>query len=72
MDRNIHINMTPIVSEILKVFTQPYVELIAKLHADGRVSDAEVNALTDKLREKGDSVADIVAKALNAEEQADG
>jgi hypothetical protein len=74
MDQDIHVhtNISPIVGKILKVLMEPYIDFIAKLHADGRVSDAEIKAVMEQFTQKADNLDDFVEKELNDGEEADG
>jgi glycerol-3-phosphate O-acyltransferase len=54
----------PIVSSILRVFMQPYNDLLTKLQAEGRVTDAELRQLREEIEKRGASLSGLVAEHL--------
>jgi len=58
------INLTPFVGAVLAVLTEPYQNFLAKLHTEGRITDAEVAELGQAILERGDRLADLVRERL--------
>lgn len=48
----IRLNFDDAVGPILDVLLEPYKTFIARLHADGRITDAEIAALTTELLDR--------------------
>jgi hypothetical protein len=47
----IQIDMTPVVAAVVGVLSEPYNALLAKLQADGRITDAELMELRQAILE---------------------
>lgn len=63
------IDLTPIVGAIAAVLSEPYQDFVAKLHAEGRITDAEVVGLREAILERGDRLADLVQERLKAQRE---
>jgi hypothetical protein len=68
---DIKIDLNPIVGAILSVFIEPYQDFVSDMHADGRITAAELEALDAALRDRRDRLADLVAERLKQSESPD-
>ncbi len=62
----LHFDITPYVTAVLRVMTEPYDLLIEHLYRDGRVTDAEVAALRQAILDRGERLAHLVQAELQA------
>jgi RIO-like serine/threonine protein kinase len=63
------INLTPLVSAVLSILSEPYQELVARLHREGRITDAEVGALRASILERSEHLAELVKAQLQADRE---
>jgi hypothetical protein len=61
---NIHTDLMPVVAAIAKELWMPYADFIKQLRAEGRVTDAEVKQLQEKLRARWDELPDMFQARL--------
>jgi hypothetical protein len=61
---NVQTDLTPIVAAIAKELWAPYADFVKQLRAEGRVTDAEVKQLQEKLRARWDDLPDLVQGRL--------
>ena len=64
----IKVNLTPIVSTILKEFLRPYNDLLTQMVEDGRLTKEELAVLRQKIMECGESLATTLRKGLDQQD----
>jgi hypothetical protein len=69
MEQHVRIDLTKIVGLVVSVISQPYNDLLAKLSAEGRVTEEEVQQLREEIQKRGASLPELVAGQLG---QGDG
>ena len=62
------IDLTPIVSIILKEFLRPYNELLTQMVEDGRLTKEELAVLREKTIECGESLGTTLREGLDEQE----
>ncbi|MDC8450811.1 MAG: hypothetical protein LV473_21000 [Nitrospira sp.] len=60
MSEPIRINLNEVVSQITGVLFEPYTVFIAKLHAEGRITDEEVERLKQEFEDRIPQLYDLV------------
>jgi hypothetical protein len=61
------LDLTPRVSAIVAVFLRPYQDFVSQLRADGRITDAEIDELTNETKFRGEHLAELVREELGLE-----
>lgn len=69
MNQEIRIDITQMVGKIAAVLFQPYVQFIAKLHEEGRVSTTEIQGVNEQYDERVANLPDYVQKAMDVREE---
>ena len=60
----INVDMTPFVSAIVAVLSEPYNAFLRKLQSEGRITDAELADLRQAILDRGSRLADLVREQL--------
>lgn len=64
MEQREDIDLTKIITLVASVITQPYNDLLAKLRAEGRVTEGEIQQLRKEIEKRGASLSELVAEHL--------
>ena len=65
MEQHVNIDLSKIVGTIAGVMLSPYSSFIAQLHADGRITDAEVEQLRQEAESHTARLGELVAERLS-------
>ena len=60
MPERIDIDLSEIVGQITSVFLEPYAAFIAKLRAEGRITDVEVEELNKEIKDRGPRLHELI------------
>ena len=58
------VNITPLATAIVRVMVKPYNDLLAKMLKDGRVTEAEMKQLHERVYEQADRLDELVQEDL--------
>ena len=68
MSRN-SLDLNRLIGKIAGVLMEPYTNFIAKLYADGRITDAEVEELKRSFEQRVPQLAELVEERLKEEKE---
>jgi hypothetical protein len=64
MPEEAHIDLSEIVELIASVLIEPYEQFLSKLHADGRISEAELANLRHEVESRGPRLGKLLQEQL--------
>ena len=64
----IQFDISSIVADIVSVMIEPYEILVTRLHAEGKLSDSDLDQLDRALREQGKHLSEKVAEIRRLEQ----
>ena len=70
MEKHVNIDLNEIVATIAGVMFTPYTSFIAQLHAEGRVTDEEMERLRQEFSDRVPRLGDLVAERLSQDHEA--
>lgn len=71
MSDPIRINLTNVVGQIAGVLIQPYAAFIAKLHADRRITDEEIEGLRQEFENQFNHLGELVMERQRQDSERD-